>query len=125
MTRGILSVHVVEGKNLRDLDDVGQGDPYCEVWIDSPKHKSHTDARNGTTTPVWDKMFHYNVNGQPELHIRIMDDDVFTDEVVGCATIPLDYVYKHNYKDFWVDLPDHRGRNNGKIHLVLEFNPKH
>ncbi|CAG8535658.1 16915_t:CDS:2 [Acaulospora colombiana] len=113
----------LEGRNLRDLDDVGQGDPYAQIWLDKSNHKFETESRSGTSTPVWDRIFHYHVNGQPELHLRIMDSDVFIDEEIGCARVPLERIYENYYDDFWVKLPDHLGRNNGEIRLVLEFKP--
>ncbi|CAG8484468.1 14474_t:CDS:2 [Acaulospora morrowiae] len=105
------------------MDDLGQGDPYAQVWLDKREHKFQTEARSGTSTPVWDRIFHYNVNGQSELHIKILDSDVFTDDEIGCAVVPLEEIYRSYYTDFWVKLPDHLGRSNGEIRLVLEFIP--
>ncbi|CAG8588828.1 5463_t:CDS:2 [Ambispora gerdemannii] len=52
MIKGQLHVRVLEGRNVKDTDAVGRGDPFVEFWIDGhEKHK--TDSRCNTNTPVW------------------------------------------------------------------------
>ncbi|GBB88449.1 hypothetical protein RclHR1_00150045 [Rhizophagus clarus] len=107
------------------MDTIGKGDPYVEIWLDNDSKKHKTDARSGTATPVWDKFFHYFVNGHKELNIRVLDEDVVTDELIGLAKISLDEVYKNHYVDQWVGLPDEKisGSCNGQVRVILEFWP--
>ncbi|RIB09592.1 C2 domain-containing protein [Gigaspora rosea] len=124
MTKGILAIHVVEGKDFKKMDN--WGDPYVEVWLDNPSHKSKTDVRKNTRTPVWDKKFYYNVSHQSELHVTVMDEDIISsNELVGTATIDISDIYKDNYKEMWVSLPDVKGKHrDGKLRLILEYFPK-
>ncbi|CAG8472107.1 13829_t:CDS:2 [Rhizophagus irregularis] len=85
MTRGKLEVHIVEGKDIKDTDVIGKGDPYVELWLDNDSSKHKTDTRSGTATPVWDKFFHYFVNDNKVLNLRVLDEDVGADEEVKIA----------------------------------------
>ncbi|CAB4391907.1 hypothetical protein RhiirA5_408910 [Rhizophagus irregularis] len=125
MTRGKLEVHIVEGKDIKDTDVIGKGDPYVELWLDNDSSKHKTDTRSGTATPVWDKFFHYFVNDNKVLNLRVLDEDVGADEEIGVAKISLDQVYKNEYIDQWVSLPDAKvsGTCNGQVRVILEFWP--
>ncbi|KAF0429171.1 calcineurin temperature suppressor cts1 [Gigaspora margarita] len=124
MTRGILAVHVVEGRDLKKTDEFGFGDPYVEIWLDKSNQKFKTETRRDTNTPVWDRKYHYNVTNQCELHVRVMDEDVLTDDAIGTATVDISEIYRDYYKDMWIDLPDVDGKHrDGQIHLVLEYFP--
>ncbi|CAG8633249.1 1488_t:CDS:2 [Cetraspora pellucida] len=124
MTKGILAIHIVEGRDLKKTDEFGHGDPYVEVWLDKTAHKFKTEARRDTSTPVWDKKYHYNVTNQSELHVRVLDEDILTDDVIGTSTVDISTVYRDYYKDMWVDLPDIDGKHrDGQIHLILEYFP--
>ncbi|CAI2180569.1 4402_t:CDS:2 [Funneliformis geosporum] len=125
MSSGKLEVHIVQGRGIKDMDTVGQGDPYVELWLDedsSTKHK--TDSRSGTNTPVWDKYFHYFVKNHKELHLRLLDEDVGASELIGVCSIPLADVYEKRYVDQWVHLPDKKSQeSNGEVRVILEYWP--
>uniref|UniRef100_A0A1D1YXL8 C2 domain-containing protein At1g63220 n=1 Tax=Anthurium amnicola TaxID=1678845 RepID=A0A1D1YXL8_9ARAE len=124
MARGKLEVHIVEGRNIKDMDTIGQGDPYVELWLDNETKKHKTDARSGTATPVWDKFFHYFVNGHKELNVRVLDEDVGMDEEIGASKISLEEVYGSRYVDKWIHLPDSKtSKSNGEVRVILEFWP--
>ncbi|KAF0449901.1 C2 domain containing protein [Gigaspora margarita] len=124
--RGILAIHVVEGRNFKKTDKIGHGDPYVEVWLDNSTQKSKTDVRRNTRTPVWDRKFYYNVCHQSELHVTVMDADVIThDDLIGTTTINITDIYKNYYQDMWVSLPDVKGKHrDGQLRLVIEFFPR-
>ncbi|RIA90782.1 C2 domain-containing protein [Glomus cerebriforme] len=125
MSRGKLEVHIVEGRAIKDMDAIGRGDPYVEIWLDNETKKHKTDVRGGTATPVWDKFFHYFVNGHKIVNIRVLDEDIGVSEEIGVCKIPLDEVYKNKYVDQWVRLPDAKSNaiSNGEVRVILEFWP--
>ncbi|RIB05219.1 C2 domain-containing protein [Gigaspora rosea] len=124
--KGILAIHVVEGRNFQKMDNIGNCDPYVEVWLDNPTQKSKTDVRRNSRTPVWDMKFYYNVCHQPELHVTVMDMDRLTqDDLIGTATIDISDIYKNYYQEMWVSLPDVKGKQrDGQLRLIIEFFPK-
>ncbi|CAG8496468.1 20084_t:CDS:2 [Racocetra persica] len=122
MTRGILAIHIGKGKDLKKTDDFG--DPYVEIWLDNSAQKFKTEARRDTSTPVWDKKYHYNVTNQCELNVRVMDEDILSDDLIGTSKVDISSVYKDYYLDTWINLPDVDGKHrDGQIRLILEFFP--
>ncbi|CAG8514447.1 1359_t:CDS:2 [Paraglomus brasilianum] len=119
---GQLEVYVVEGKNIRDTDIAA--DPYVELWFEQNK-KKRTEARNNTLTPVWDTRFRFPVNPSSDkiLHLRLSDDDVGTDEVIGQVDLDISNIYKDLYEEKWIHLPAKNETSDGEIRLVLEYFP--
>jgi len=122
MIKGAINVLVVEGRNVKDMDAAGTGDPYVELWID-PAKKVRTDTRTGTATPVWIREYDFNIDNQESLHLRVLDQDFVSSDEVGKATVDLRKVFNELWVDQWVSLPSKEGMSNGEVRLVIEFTP--
>merc|ERR1712217_675199 len=92
---GMLSVHVVRGINLDNMDldegDDGGSDPYVELELKGNYRKEKTKMINNEHNPVWNEKFQLFVNNAKEdcLYARIYDHDRWTiDDKIGEVHIP-------------------------------------
>ncbi|CAG8440958.1 1031_t:CDS:2 [Diversispora eburnea] len=121
--KGTLKVIVVRGKKLKDEDAIGKSDPYCELWI-KKDYKQRTSTKKGTCDPEWNETFTFNVDGDHHLYLRVLDDDIVSDDKIGEAKVDLNEVYKAKYISTDVKLPALLGlTNHGFVQLILEFSP--
>jgi len=56
MSHGTLQVVVVEGRNLKDKDILGQNDAYIELYLDKA-YKQRTSTIKDTNSPTWNETF--------------------------------------------------------------------
>jgi Ca2+-dependent lipid-binding protein len=56
MSHGNLQVTVVEGRNLKDKDAMGQNDTYIELYMDK-QYKQRTSTIGDTNSPTWNETF--------------------------------------------------------------------
>lgn len=56
MSEGTLQVTVVEARNLKDEDTIGQNDPYVELYFDDD-YKQRTSTQKDTNSPTWNETF--------------------------------------------------------------------
>ncbi|CAG8634057.1 8077_t:CDS:1, partial [Paraglomus occultum] len=66
-----------------------------------------------------------NVNPSTDkiLHLRLSDDDVGADEVIGAVDVDISNIYKDFYEERWVSLPAKNNKTDGEIRLVFEYFP--
>jgi len=126
---GSLVVEVIEGKDLRKTDLVGENDAYCKVQMVGGKggkksdSKQRTQTVNGSNHPVWDAELTFEPCDHTELLFKVFDDDTFTrDDVIGECKFSLTEVYKTGVSETWLDLT--YGKKNkpaGSIHVIFTF----
>jgi Ca2+-dependent lipid-binding protein len=56
MSHGTLQVTVVEARNLKDQDTLGQNDTYIELYLDKD-YKQRTSTIKDTNSPAWNETF--------------------------------------------------------------------
>lgn len=55
-TGSTLRVTIIEGRQLKDADIVGQNDAFVEVYLDK-KYKQRTKTIQNSNNPVWNETF--------------------------------------------------------------------
>ncbi|XP_046758288.1 ras GTPase-activating protein 4 isoform X3 [Gallus gallus] len=123
--RSVLSIRIVEGRNLPAKDITGSSDPYCIVKIDN-EAIVRTATVWKTLSPFWGE--EYEVQLHPTFHsisIYVMDEDALSrDDVIGKVCITRTMLAEHpkGYSG-WVSLsevdPDEEVQ--GEIHLCVEL----
>lgn len=85
----LLTIHVVEGKDLPACDSNGKSDPYC--IIDLGKQHKKTKVCKKTLNPKWNESFEFNIDESvEEFDIHIFDWDRWkTDDYIGDVTVSL------------------------------------
>uniref|UniRef100_A0A7N0V484 C2 domain-containing protein n=1 Tax=Kalanchoe fedtschenkoi TaxID=63787 RepID=A0A7N0V484_KALFE len=94
MATGILEVHLVDAKGLKNTDSLGKSDPYVVVKYGGHERKSSV-ARGAGKAPKWNERLTFKAeypgssgHGHHKLTLRIMDKDFFSsDDFVGETSI--------------------------------------
>ncbi|CAF3802155.1 unnamed protein product [Adineta steineri] len=123
MSHGTLRVTVVEGRNLKDEDTLGQNDAFVELYLDHD-YKQRTATIKDTNSPTWNEQFSFNLQkGQDNLHIKVYDADEVGKDAIGSAKVCLKKLREAGgQSDQWVKLPAHLGLgSHGEIHLILSL----
>lgn len=79
----MLSVRVVEARDLMPMDIKGKADPYCMLTFG--KQTSKTNFIKQDLNPVWNEIFAFDVEtGKEILDIQVFDKDDFgRDDYLG------------------------------------------
>ncbi|XP_022105841.1 multiple C2 and transmembrane domain-containing protein 2-like isoform X3 [Acanthaster planci] len=87
---GIITITLLEGKNLIPMDDNGLSDPYIKFKLGSEKYKSKTEK--GTLNPKWMEQFDLRLfeDQTNMLEISVWDKDVGSkDDIMGRCQIDI------------------------------------
>eukprot|EP00276_Gloeochaete_wittrockiana_P006552 CAMPEP_0184647918 /NCGR_PEP_ID=MMETSP0308-20130426/4955_1 /TAXON_ID=38269 /ORGANISM="Gloeochaete witrockiana, Strain SAG 46.84" /LENGTH=1549 /DNA_ID=CAMNT_0027079331 /DNA_START=314 /DNA_END=4963 /DNA_ORIENTATION=- len=119
----LLSVHLVEAKDLAARDTNGYSDPYCIIKCDGQKFKSHIIWKS--LSPTWDEIFTVRVDDpQSVLCVTIMDKDlVGSDDYMGEVTVPLSRLSLETTFDEWLKVVSKSSGDaeavSGRLHLRI------
>lgn len=122
MHGSILTVHVVEARDLKAMDIDGTSDPYAILQIED--QRIETSVKSGTLSPVWNESFTFDImQGKDVLKVTIMDKDRFGgDDFEGMAVINLNTLRDQMKKDEWFNLVDQAGKPaQGRVRLMLQW----
>lgn len=120
---GNLIIKPICAKLKKDYDLFTKMDPYCKITLGHKVAKTKT-SKNSGKSPNWQDSLSFNIKGQSQFHIALYDRDWLTrDDFIGETTINLLEVYNKSHITEWYNL-NRKGKNAGKIMIVLEFIPK-
>ena len=91
---GVMRIHFMSGKDLKNLDTVGKSDPYARVNL-SGVQKRRTPTWKNNLNPEWDEVFYIPVhNAREKLTLEVMDEEnVGSDRSMGKVDLAAsDYV---------------------------------
>ncbi|GJJ77261.1 hypothetical protein EMPS_09620 [Entomortierella parvispora] len=119
-----LAITAHGAQNLIDVEAFGKQDPYVQFSLDFNNVKSFQKTfvhKNAGKNPVWNQSFNIPLQGEPELYLEIMDDEITTDAPIAFAAIPINQIVHAPGGSlngiFDVYTPD--GKQQGQIHLTL------
>lgn len=100
----MLTVHLVEARDLKPMDVDGTSDPYVKFEIEGQRIESKYIT--STLNPVWNESFSFEIQtGLEPLKISVMDRDVFgTDDFEGECLVNLIDLKDQMKHDLWFDL---------------------
>lgn len=89
MHGSILTVHVVEARDLKPMDMDGTSDPYVILQIEG--QRIETNYKKSTLQPVWNESFTFEItHGREPIQIVVMDKDTFgNDDLEGMCQFSL------------------------------------
>ena len=98
MVGSILTVHVVEARDLKPMDVDGTSDPYVVLEIEN--QKIETNYKKSTLAPVWNESFTFEItHGREPLRVTVFDKDTFgNDEFEGQCMVPLQMEFNDQVK---------------------------
>lgn len=124
MNGSVLTVEVLEAKDLIPMDSNGLSDPY--VILKCEKQQEMTKVIPETLSPVWNEEFTFKIeSGDSELQIIVMDKDIgLKDDFEGEVKIKLSTLKDQMKHDQYFNLsgnPQAINGNCGKIRLSLHW----
>lgn len=122
--KGIVSVQLVEARGLIEKDIV-RSDPYFILKVGLQKHKSSVKKR--TLNPKYNENFQFSWDGSDHLFLEVYDKDSFTrDDHMGISEIRLSSLLEGGEGlAGWYPVTHrkHRTRQQGEVHVRVEFTP--
>ncbi|XP_023248407.1 multiple C2 and transmembrane domain-containing protein [Copidosoma floridanum] len=114
----VVTIVLVEAKNLLPMDIDGLSDPYVKFRLGSEKYKSK--VANKTLSPVWLEQFDLHLYEDPylgqELEVTVWDRDrSHQDDLMGRVVIDLAALERETTHRLWRELED----GAGSIFLLL------
>jgi Ca2+-dependent lipid-binding protein len=91
---GVMRIHFMSGKDLKNLDTVGKSDPYARINL-SGVQKRRTPTWKNNLNPDWDEVFYIPIhNAREKLTLEVMDEEnVGSDRSMGKVDLAAsDYV---------------------------------
>ncbi|ORE09523.1 hypothetical protein BCV72DRAFT_61886 [Rhizopus microsporus var. microsporus] len=125
--RGVLTVNLIEARNLHKEDTAGHNDPYVELWLDED-YKQRSEVVKNTENPVWNQTFTFNIDegsSKHKLYFKVIDKDVVDSDKIGSTHLDLTDIFKGTPTDTWVNLPAKLGlSSHGELHVTVQFTPQ-
>jgi len=136
MSKRILTVEVVEAKDVIACDKGKSSDPYCQIQLLDRKtlkssESNKTKTKKKTLNPVWNESLEFGKKGasldtrnQPLLELMMFDADMMSSEQMGKVTVNLSNLDQSGgVTDKWFDLEDTEKAKNvtGSIHLKFSY----
>ncbi|XP_076054770.1 multiple C2 domain and transmembrane region protein isoform X2 [Oratosquilla oratoria] len=106
----VVTIVLVEGKNLLPMDSDGTSDPYVKFRLGNEKYKSKTELR--TLSPRWVEQFDFHLfeDQSQVLEITVWDKDARTkDDFMGRCNLELSQFEREQTHQIWAELEDGAG----------------
>lgn len=124
LPRGVVRVHLLEGRNLVAKDTYmmglvkGKSDPYATLRVGNRHFKSKTIKEN--LEPKWNEVYEFVVHEAPgqELELELYDEDTDKDDFMGRINLDFGEVKQEKEMDKWFPLKEVQ---NGEVHLKLQW----
>ena len=124
LKRGLLTVYIDAGRDLKNCEVVGKQDPYVCVTFNDKTKKTKVITKGGSD-PVWKEKVVFNVeegsaSPDSEVLIEIYDKDTLLDDLVGLVKAPLSVLYGPST---WrpVRLSSKSDKQKGEIGIGINF----
>lgn len=79
MVGSVLTVNVIQARDLKALDMSGKSDPYCIVIFQGQELR--TQIQKSTLNPIWEEECAFDVSGKDEIiKVYVFDKDYGTDQ---------------------------------------------
>lgn len=125
MTKFVLYLEAVEGKDVPKMDVIGKCDPFLVFNLASkPSETWKTKDITQTFEPKWNQIFKIPIISDADtLHAELFDKDKFTEnDLISTYDIKLKDLPFGKVKDDWFYFNPHKGvKKGGQIHLKLHF----
>jgi hypothetical protein len=119
---GTLTVTVVKGLDLNDVQTIGAMSPYGKLSVGKEAFSTKPHEKGGKT-PTWNQAFIFNLDGKEvALHVVLLNKGTLSDGTIGRVDVPLSNLIKASAETaFDLVHPDNFKKSAGKIVLKTEY----
>ena len=111
------AVSVIEAKLTRNVEMVGNMDPYVIIKVDGKELRTKT-MDNAGKTPVWNQDFDINLpDKKRDVTFQVWDVGTISDEIIGEATLKLESILTQSRDVKEIDIK-HKGKSAGKLYIM-------
>ncbi|KNE61555.1 hypothetical protein AMAG_06371 [Allomyces macrogynus ATCC 38327] len=118
-------IEILEGRNLKDVEVLGDMDPYARVVIGDQDVRTRAHKDEGCNLFFNDTLEVAVTDGVEEIIIEIWDSNKYNitgDTIVGTTRVPLSDLRNGQFQDRWLELRDEDGESAGELHV--KFTPR-
>lgn len=122
---GVIQFTIYNAKDLKNVELVGNSDPYVKIRLGNRPALASTAVQNDTLNPVWNETNVILINNLNEtIHMEIFDkDNVRKDRPLGEATFDLQALEEdHIQDDVWCKVI-RNGKERGAIRIRAAYFP--
>jgi len=119
---GTLTVTVVKGLDLHDIQTLGTMSPFVKLNVGKESFTTKHHEKGGRA-PTWNQAFIFNLDGkEASLHIVVSNKGTLTDGIIGRVDVPIHNLVKaHAETAFDLVNPSDFKKSAGKIVLKTEY----
>jgi len=119
---GTLTVTVVKGLDLHDIQTLGAMSPFCKLSVGKESFTTKHHEKGGKT-PSWNQAFIFNLDGkEAALHVHVMNKGTLSDGTIGRVDVPLANLVKAQAETaFDIVDPGNFKKTAGKVVLKTEY----
>jgi len=123
----ILSIDVIEAKDVPKMDAIGKTDSYITMKCNNSTKKYKTSVVKNSLEPTWNQHFDIRITSveNDSLILTLKDEDVAKNDVISSFSIKFSELECNKLIDKWVDFESPKDKSPcGKVHLsyVLKTN---
>lgn len=125
---GMLSITLVEGRNLKSMELIGKQDPYCKLSIGAFTKRGKTVPKGGRNPYFGEEELLFWITEDlwvNKMHLELFDEDIGSDDLIGDATFSVLHFMAQppgQAKEHSISLRNN-GQNAGELVAKIEFFP--
>uniref|UniRef100_H3HB88 Uncharacterized protein n=1 Tax=Phytophthora ramorum TaxID=164328 RepID=H3HB88_PHYRM len=123
---GMLSIVLMEGRNLKSMELIGKQDPYCQLSIGKFTKRGKTVERGGRNPYFGEEelLFWFGDDvWTQQMTLRVFDEDIGSDDLIGDAKFSVLHFMAHSGAQEHAISLRNKGSPAGDVLLRIEFFP--
>jgi Ca2+-binding EF-hand superfamily protein len=123
---GMLSIVLMEGRNLKSMELIGKQDPYCQLSIGKFTKRGKTIEKGGRNPYFGEEelLFWFGDDLWTEpMALKVFDEDIGSDDLIGDATFSVLHFMAHRGAQEHAIPLRNKGSPAGEVLMRIEFLP--
>ncbi|DBA04666.1 TPA: hypothetical protein N0F65_012249 [Lagenidium giganteum] len=123
---GMISLILLEGRNLKSMELIGKQDPYCKLQIDKFMKRGKTVQKGGRNPYFGEEELLFWITDELWVHkmqLSVFDEDIGSDDLIGDASFSLLHFMETRGQQGHVIPIKNKGQNAGEVLMKIEFFP--
>ncbi|KAJ0396085.1 hypothetical protein ATCC90586_003497 [Pythium insidiosum] len=123
---GMISIVLLEGRNLKSMELIGKQDPYCKLTIGQFTKRGKTVQKGGRNPYFGEEELLFWITEDlwvERMRLSVFDEDIGSDDLIGDATFSvLHFMERLGPQDHVIPIKN-SGQNAGDVAVKIEFFP--